>query len=170
MQNQNATSATSKYSTLLPPIITGVIGLIAGVALALVQHSAATDRYFLEHRVTAAEGVAAEFSTYIHHWNRLRTRNHRFRELDKSGSPPSASDIAELKAIAGDRNKARDTLYAHLNKLNLYFKKDVSTLVASFKDWDAQYAVSTLEQLPEIKEWEERQAGILGAIGKELQR
>jgi hypothetical protein len=154
----------------LPPIITGAVGLVTGATLSFFQQTAATDKYFLEHRVAVAEGVANEFSSYVHNWNRLRVRNTNLREKVLSGVVLSEDDRKELLAIAAERSKARDALYAHFNKLNLYFRDEVVERVTKFREWDTTYDAARLEQLPAIKEWETWKTNILRAIGKELQQ
>lgn len=148
-----------------PPALTAILGLIAGIGLSTYNSDLSENRFFLEKRAIVADNIANEFSTYVVNWARLiqlRT------EFDKKQQAPSPEERENFKRTVFARNDARDKLFSSLDSAHLYYDDNTSSLIASFREWDMQQAMLTIDKLPDPKKWRAWQVKILRQLHKEI--
>jgi hypothetical protein len=151
----------------VPPVITAVVGLFAGMLLASYNSEISTNRFFLEKRAKTADDIAFEFTRYVENWGRLiRVR----KQLDEKRVSASNEEREYFAKIVVARTDARDKLFSAFDALHLYYGTDVSDLVIQFKSWDRQQAELTVDMLPLIDEWRTWQTKILRQLHKEILR
>ncbi len=148
-----------------PPAVTAIIGLVAGIGLSTYNSDLSKNRLFLEKRVVVADNIANEFSTYAVNWARLIQLR---KELDTIKNAPSPEERENFKRTVFSRNDARDKLFSSMDSAYLYYDKDTSILIASFREWDVQQAKLTIDRLPDPKEWRAWQVKILRQLHKEI--
>lgn len=140
------------------PILSGVVGLCAGILLSNHNSTISTNRFFLERQVEAANSVVANLSTYVENWRRLIALR---RVFETRNLPPSEEEQKRLFAIADARNQARDRLFSALDSLSLYYDGRIVETSEEFRKWDELQAIKELADLPEISEWKERARPII---------
>jgi len=151
----------------VPPAITAILGLFAGISVATYNSKLDTNKFFLEKQAKTADNIAIEFSRYVENWTRLvRVR----KEFDAKTSEPSEQEKEYFKKVVFERADARDKLFSFLDSAHLYYSDDVSVLVVKFREWDDQQSSLTIDKLPDIKEWRSWQMNILRQLHKENSR
>jgi len=149
----------------IPPVITAVLGLFAGIVLSTYNSGISDNRYFLEKRTIAADSIAKEFSRYVVNWNRLiQLRKH----FDTKMTEPLKEEKKNFQLCVFNRNDARDKLFTSFDAVYLYFSEDTIDIVSKFRDWDTKQSILTIDQLPEIKEWNVWQKKILRKLHEEI--
>ncbi|MDZ4251611.1 MAG: hypothetical protein U1A72_03455 [Sulfuritalea sp.] len=151
----------------IPPAITALLGLVAGIVLAAYNSDLATNRFFLERQAKTADNVAVEFSRYVENWSRLmRLRRH----FDATPTEPTAEERDNFKRVVFERSNARDKLFSSLDSVHLYYSPKVSGIVVEFRAWDYRQSELTIDKLPDIKEWQQWQIDILRALREEIRK
>ncbi len=149
----------------VPPVITGVFGLLVGLSISLFDAEISDNRYFLEKQATTADRVAMQFSKYTENWRRIVSlKNYVASENRK----PTPQEFDLLKKYVIARDSAKDSLYSALDASQLYFEENTSNLSVHFKEWDVQQSTKLTNELPAISEWQSRKRRILLAMRKEL--
>lgn len=153
---------TATVSTILqhwvPPVLTAVLGIVAGIALSTYNSDISDNRYFLEKRAVAADKIANEFSRYVVNWGRLVQLRKLF---DRRESDPSEEEKENFKRVVFNRNDYRDKLFSSFDSAHLYYDDEASNLISNFREWDIKQSTLTIDQLPDIKEWRAWQKRIL---------
>ncbi|WP_107797593.1 MULTISPECIES: hypothetical protein [Nitrosospira] len=158
---------SSTIQLWVSPVMTAMLGLIAGVLTSSYNSDLAANKFFLEKQVATADSVAIEFSRYVENWSRLiRLR----KEFDAKNKEPSAEEKEYFKKTVSERAIARVKLFASLDSAYLYYGKDTSNLVIKFRDWDSKQSDLTIEKLPDINEWRRWQIDILRQLHKEIRK
>jgi len=152
----------------IPSVLTGLIGFFGGLSLPLLQDVLATDRFFLEQRVRAADTVGNEFSRYVENWRRLVAMKKYLTDKGKRKEKLNDEEVERFRELAAVRSEARDKLFSALNLLHLYYGDRVTRIVAEFKAWDEAQATKEIDQLPRITEWQAHQIRLLTAIREEI--
>ncbi|OUR92010.1 hypothetical protein A9Q81_17160 [Gammaproteobacteria bacterium 42_54_T18] len=160
----------TKYKELIvehwvTAMVTGVFGLVIGLSVTAFESKASDNRFFLEKQAVTADRVALSFSIYVENWRRI-IKLKEYVKLTKS--PPTESQISQLKTYVEQRDRARDKLFSALDALHLYFAEQTSNLAVEFRLWDESQSTKTTSQLASIAEWQKREIIILVAMRKEL--
>ena len=151
----------------IPVLITGLVGLVAALALALLQAKVSDNRFFLERQALTADHVASEMSRYIENWRRIV-------ELKKyvagERRAPSPQEIERLKAYVAARDAARDNLFSSFDAVHLYFGEHTTAASIQFRVWDEDQSIKMSQELPGIDEWRKRGHKVLSAMREELRK
>lgn len=147
------------------PSVTAILGLVAGIGLSTYNADLSNNRFFLEKRAVVADNIANEFSTYIVNWARLIQLR---KEFDTRKDAPSPEERENFKRTVFARSDARDKLFSSMDSAHLYYNDNTSNLIASFREWDLQQAILTIDKLPDPKEWRTWQVKILRQLHKEI--
>ncbi len=162
---ENKSLITAIIQQWMPPGITAIIGLMAGIALSTYNSDLATNRFFLEKQAEVADNIAVQFPRYTENWVRLiRMR----KNIDDLHTEPSKEQREYFKKCVIDRADSRDKLFSSLDSTHLYYSKKTSDMVVKFQEWDTQQSELTIERLPDIKEWRNWQIEILHQLRKEI--
>jgi hypothetical protein len=149
----------------VPPLITGIFGLVVGLSVSFFDAEISENRYFLEKQATTADRIALQFSKYVENWRRIiKLKNF----VDSEKRKPSENEVEQLKLYVSSRNAARDELFSALDSLHLYFDKETSDLSSSFRIWDEEQSNKLTKDLPNIKEWQDKERNILLSMRKGL--
>lgn len=151
----------------VPVLITGLVGLVAALSLALLQAKVSDNRFFLERQALTADRVALEMSRYIENWRRIMQLKKYVAEANRS---PSPEDMERLKAYVAERDSARDRLFSSLDAVHLYFGEQTAAAAVQFRVWDEEQAIKTAIELPVIDEWRKRGHSILSSMREELRK
>ena len=151
----------------MPAIMTGVIGVLSGLTLATYNQSASQNRFFLEKQVNVADAIAQNFSVYIENFRRIVILRRMWIAEKRD---PTEDEQKVFRAAVDMRNIARDRLFSALDASSIYFDDTLSKLANNFREWDETQAVKTIEQLPEISEWQRRRVDIVTSIRGQLPR
>lgn len=154
-----------KKETLIPAIVTGLIGLLSGMALNSQESELSKNRYFLEKQVAAADAVAINFAGYIENWRRMRTI-----KVSVGKRQPTAEERKRFNRYVASRDDFRDRLFASLDKAELYFDDDMGSAANKFREWDTRQATKTLAELPGLSEWKKQARRIFSEMRKEMRQ
>jgi len=164
-KNEKESELSTFFLYWVPPVITAVLGLFAGIVLSTYNSGISDNRYFLEKRTIVADSIANEFSRYVVNWNRLiQLRKH----FNTKTAEPLKEEKENFKLYLFNRNDARDKLFSSLDSVYLYFSEDTINLVSKYRDWDTKQSILKVDQLPEIKEWSVWQKKILRKLHEEI--
>jgi len=164
-RQENVSTLSAFFLYWIPPVITAVLGLFAGIVLSTYNSEISENRYFLEKRTIVANNIANEFSRYVMNWARLMQLRKHF---DRKSIEPLEEEKEIFKRTVFNRNDAREKLFASFDATYLYFGEDTIDLISKFRNWDTKQSILKIDQLPEIKEWNVWQKSILRKLNKEI--
>ncbi len=164
---KDAPDARKAAPSWIAPAITAIVSLITGVLLASYNFGLATNRFFLEKQAKTADDVAVEFSRYVGNLARVVHMRRHFKGMK---APPGKEESDFFKKAVYERSAARDKLNSSLDATHLYFSEKVSGLVVEFRAWDDRQSTLTVDELPDIKEWQKWQIDVLRALREEIRK
>jgi hypothetical protein len=170
---------------LMPPFISGFIGIVSGFAAAYFTWESTEKKIYLELRVKHADDTARQFAKYWITWNRMavlcRHRDKQAADAEaalKAGRLGKSQILANQKILddrnarllvyASERNTARDALYGSLGSVTLYYGDAVAAKVSAFENWDRDLSVRGCAELPGTEEWIAHNRAILHEIRREI--
>lgn len=151
----------------VPVLITGLVGLIAALLLALLQSKVSDNRFFLERQAVTADHVASEMSRYLENWRRIVELK---RYVASENRAPLPQEIEQLHTYVSARDSARDNLFSALDAVHLYYGEPTTAASIQFRVWDEDQSIKTAQELPSIDEWRKKGYLILSSMREELSR
>ena len=140
--------------TLRPVILQSVITALVTILLASVpmagftyylaslaekqKEVSAEERLFLEQRMKVFIATGEHFEAYQQNWSRLISFAKYEWERLKKKEPLTEKEQENKKKYWIDRDKAKDSLYADLRSVRLFFSHEVTKLIDDFRKFDGE--------------------------------
>lgn len=151
----------------VPPLFTVLVGgLLASLLFPRWQDSYARNKAREERKLALAEELSRNMTRYVTHWNRLRTIAEL--EVSRAGAGLSEEEFARKKGFVEARNSARDAVIDTLCSIEIYFSKEVRTIIDDFMRWDEACMSLGIDELPTREKYALQRRKVLSAVHEEV--
>lgn len=173
--------------TILRYLIFPVVLLVIGGVAANILYPRWQDRYIRrkylnERKFEIGENILSLMNNYMTMWRRLINisiyEKETITSLNRSRSDKKKAilrakleDVSSRKMeIVKSRSNSRDSLMDAICRIKIYIDSDNQIVLDDFTRWDAAQSTKTLDELPDVAEWQSWEERIRLTISRALLR